>query len=45
MVNQAVALYESGLFDGIMLDWWNEDDATSSIGVDDWSETILTPEC
>ena len=44
MVNQAVALYESGLFDGIMLDWWNEDDATSSIGVDDWSDTILTRE-
>ena len=43
-VNQAVALYTSGLFDGIMLDWWNEDYATSPIGVDDWSETILTPE-
>ena len=24
MVNQAVALYKSGLFDGIILDWWNE---------------------
>ena len=44
MVNQAVALYKSGLFDGIILDWWNEDYATSSIAVDDWSETILTPE-
>ena len=43
MVNQAVALYASGLFDGIMLDWWNEDYATSAIGVDDWSATILTP--
>ena len=43
MVNQAVALYTSGLFDGIMLDWWNEDYATSAIGVDDWSATILTP--
>ena len=43
MVNQAVVLYASGLFDGIMLDWWNEDYATSAIGVDDWSATILTP--
>ena len=25
MVNQAFALDKSGLFDGIMLDWWNED--------------------
>ena len=44
MVNQAVALDKSGLFDGIMLDWWNEDYATSSVGVDDWSATILTRE-
>ena len=44
MVNQAIALNDSGLFDGIMLDWWNEDGATSSIGVDDWSDTILTRE-
>ncbi|RKU19755.1 hypothetical protein C6503_07525 [Candidatus Poribacteria bacterium] len=44
MVNQAVALDKSGLFDGIMIDWWNEDYATSSIGVDDWSATILTRE-
>ena len=43
MVNQAIALDKSDLFDGIMLDWWNEDYATSPIGVDDWSETILTP--
>ena len=44
MVNQAVALDKSGLFDGILLDWWNEDYATSPIAVDDWSETILTRE-
>ncbi len=44
MVNQAIALEKSGLFDGILLDWWNEDYATSSIGVDDWSDTILTRE-
>ena len=44
MVNQVVALEKSGLFDGILLDWWNEDYATSSISVDDWSATILTPE-
>ena len=25
IVNQAVALDKSGLFDGIMLDWWNEE--------------------
>ena len=43
MVKQAVALDTSGLFDGIMLDWWNEDYATSPVAVDDWSETILTP--
>lgn len=44
IVNQAVALDKSGLFDGIMLDWWNEDYATSPIGIDDWSATILTKE-
>ncbi len=44
IVNQAVTLDKSGLFDGIMLDWWNEDYATSPIGVDDWSATILTRE-
>ena len=43
MVKQAVALDASGLFDGILLDWWNEDYATSSVAVDDWSQTILTP--
>ena len=44
MVKQAVALDKSRLFDGIMIDWWNEDYATSSVAVDDWSETILTRE-
>ncbi len=44
IVSQAIALDKSGLFDGIMLDWWNEDYATSPIGVDDWSDTILTRE-
>ena len=44
IVNQAVVLEKSGLFDGIMLDWWNEDYATSPIGVDNWSATILTRE-
>ena len=44
MVKQVVALDKSGLFDGIMLDWWNEDYATSPIAVDDWSATILTRE-
>ena len=42
IVKQAIALNKSGLFDGILLDWWNEDYATSAIGVDDWSATILT---
>ncbi len=42
IVKQAVTLDKVGLFDGIMLDWWNEDSATSPIGIDDWSETILT---
>ena len=44
IVNQASALDKSGLFDGILLDWWNEAYATSPIGVDDWSDTILTQE-
>ena len=44
IVDKAVALDKSGLFDGILLDWWNEDYATSPIGVDDWSDTILTRE-
>ncbi len=44
MVKQAIALDTSGLFDGILLDWWNEDYATSPVAVDDWSQTILTPE-
>ena len=44
IVNKVVELKASGLFDGIMLDWWNEDYATSPIGVDDWSATILSPE-
>ncbi len=43
IVKKAVALKQSGLFDGIMLDWWNEDAATSPIAANDWSETILTP--
>jgi len=43
MVKQAVALNTSGIFDGIMLDWWNEDYATSPVAVDDWSKTVLTP--
>lgn len=44
LVKKVVTLDKSGLFDGIMLDWWNEDYATSPVGVDDWSATILTPE-
>ena len=44
IVKKVVALEASGLFDGIMLDWWNEEHATSPIGVNDWSATILTSE-
>ena len=44
VVAKAVALDASGLFDGIMFDWWNEDSATSPIGPNDWSATILTQE-
>lgn len=44
IVNKISALKASGLFDGIMLDWWNEDFATSPVRVDDWSATILTQE-
>ena len=44
MVKQVGTLDTSGLFDGILLDWWNEDYATSPVAVDDWSQTILTPE-
>ena len=44
IIKKVVGLAASGLFDGIMLDWWNEDNATSPIGIDDWSDTILTQE-
>ena len=44
IVDKVVTLDKSGLFDGIMLDWWNEDYATSPIGINDWSDTILTQE-
>ena len=44
VVEKVLELKNSGLFDGIMLDWWSEDFATSPVGVDDWSETILTRE-
>lgn len=44
IIKKVVALEKSGLFDGVMFDWWNEENATSPIGVDDWSDTILTPE-
>jgi hypothetical protein len=42
IAEKALSLKNTGLFDGIMLDWWSEDFATSPIGVDDWSETILS---
>ena len=44
IASKALALKNSGLFDGIMLDWWSEDFATSPVGIDDWSETILSRE-
>ena len=44
VVEKVLELKNSGLFDGIMLDWWSEDFATSPVGVNDWSETILTRE-
>lgn len=42
LVERVRALKESGLFDGIMLDWWSEEYATS--GTLDWSSTYLTYE-
>jgi len=39
---KAKALKDSGLFDGIMMDWWNETNATT--GNLDWSKTYLTKE-
>ncbi len=42
LVKRVQALKESGLFDGIMLDWWSEENATS--GTLDWSSTYLTYE-
>ncbi len=44
IVKKVFSLHQSGLFDGVMFDWWNEENATSPIGIDDWSDTILTPE-
>lgn len=39
---KALTIKESGLFNGIMLDWWKEDNATS--GSLDWSKTYLFPQ-
>lgn len=39
-VQKVIALKKSGLFDGIMLDWWAEDHSTSANL--DWSATYLT---
>lgn len=43
LVAKVRALESSGLFDGIMLDWWNEDHATSGRWPN-WSGTHLTRE-
>ncbi len=42
LIKRVEALKNSGLFDGIMLDWWSETYATS--GTLDWSSTYLTAE-
>jgi len=42
LVKKVEALNASGLFDGIMFDWWNEMGATT--GNLDWSKTYLTLE-
>jgi len=42
IAEKSLSLKNSGLFDGIMLDWWSEDFATSPIAPGDWSETILS---
>ena len=41
-VKRVKTLKDSGLFDGIMLDWWSEEFATS--GTLDWSSTYLSQE-
>jgi hypothetical protein len=38
---RALALKQTGLFDGIMLDWWNEHDATTGRWPD-WQGSVLT---
>ena len=43
IAEKALELKKSGLFDGIMLDWWNEDFATTA-EIGDWSRTVLTLE-
>jgi hypothetical protein len=41
LAQKARAIQQTGLFDGIMLDWWNEDDATTGHWPD-WKGTYLT---
>jgi hypothetical protein len=43
LAQKALALQKSGLFDGIMLDWWKENHATSGRWPN-WNGTILTVE-
>jgi len=43
LAQKALALQQSGLFDGIMLDWWKENHATSGRWPN-WNGTILTVE-
>jgi len=41
LARKALALKKSGLFDGIMLDWWNEHHATTGRWPN-WNGTVLT---
>lgn len=43
LAEKALALKRSGVFDGIMLDWWNEHSATTGRWPD-WNGTYLTVE-
>ena len=44
IVNQAVALEASGLFDGIMLDWWNDDVEAIAAGLPPTHMQVAQPE-
>lgn len=43
VVSRVVSLYESGLYDGVFLDWWHESESTTGSFIE-WNGCALTPE-